>query len=99
MATLSGGSGSVSALLLTEPDPPLSVAIPSDVAPSKNVTLPVGVPEPEVGVTTAPNITLCPPVACSAEAESAVVVLLLAAVTIVTDAAPDVEPLKLVSPA
>jgi hypothetical protein len=88
-----------SVLLLTDPDPPLSVAIPSDAAPSKNVIVPVGVPEPAVGVTTALNTTLCPLVTCIAEAESAVVVLVFAATTIVTGATPDVDSLKFVFPA
>ena len=44
-----------------------NVAVASCVAPSKNVTLPVGVPLPEVGVTVAVNVTLWPEVTCVAE--------------------------------
>src|SRR5208282_2589894 len=88
-----------SPLVLSDPDPPLSVAMPIVVCPSKNVTLPVGVPEPEADVTTALNVTLCPLVTCIAEAETAVVVLVFVAATIVIDATPDVDPLKFVSPA
>jgi hypothetical protein len=38
----------------------LSVPDPIDVAPSKNVTVPVGVAEPEAGVTVAVKVTDCP---------------------------------------
>src|SRR5467141_810036 len=40
--------------------PPLSVPVPSAVAPSLNVTVPVGMPEPEAGFTVAVNVTAWP---------------------------------------
>ena len=41
---------------------PFRVPVPSVVAPSLNVTVPVGVPVPELGATVAVNITDCPTV-------------------------------------
>src|SRR5579863_8881735 len=40
--------------------PPASVAPPSGVFPSKNVTVPVGVPFPEAELTAAVSVTFCP---------------------------------------
>jgi hypothetical protein len=40
--------------------PPLSVAVPSVVAPSAKVTVLVGVPDPLVGVTVAVKVTAWP---------------------------------------
>src|SRR6266481_9061860 len=40
--------------------PPLSVPVPSAVAPSLNVTVPVGMPEPEAGFTVAVKVTAWP---------------------------------------
>jgi hypothetical protein len=40
--------------------PPESVAVPMTVLPSLNVTVPVGVPVPELGLTTALRVTDCP---------------------------------------
>ena len=39
---------------------PLSALVPSTVAPSLNVTVPVGVPVPEVGFTVAVKVTTWP---------------------------------------
>ena len=60
----------------------LSVAVPEEfkvpvpicVAPSLNVTDPVGVPEPDTGATVAVNVTACPGVICVADAPRDVVV-------------------------
>ena len=52
---------------------PLSVPVPSVVAPSLNVTVPLGVPAPEV--TVAVNVTLWPKTDGLAELVNAVVVL------------------------
>jgi len=49
-----------------------SVALPKAVVPSKNMTVPVGVPE--VAVTWAVNVTACPYVAGFSEEVTAVVV-------------------------
>jgi hypothetical protein len=38
----------------------LSAGAPRGVLPSKNVTVPVGVPVPEVGATVAVKVTVCP---------------------------------------
>lgn len=40
--------------------PPLSATVPIDVAPSTKVTVPVGVPEPFLGVTVAVKVTPLP---------------------------------------
>jgi len=39
---------------------PFSEPVPRAAVPSMNVTVPVGVPEPEVAVTVAVNVTDCP---------------------------------------
>ena len=38
----------------------LSESVPSVVVPSRKVTVPVGTPEPEEGLTVAVNVTACP---------------------------------------
>jgi hypothetical protein len=42
--------------------PAVSVAVPSAVTPSLNVTVPVGVPPPLIGLTEALSTTACPKV-------------------------------------
>jgi hypothetical protein len=66
------------------------------VAPSRNVTVPVGVAELEAAETTALKVRLVPVTADAAELESFVVVATPAVTVTVT--AEEVLPLKLVSP-
>jgi hypothetical protein len=54
--------------------PPDTVPLPIAEPPSKNVTVPVGVPDPDVGVTVAVNMTDCPITVGLAELATAVVV-------------------------
>jgi hypothetical protein len=71
-------------------------AVPSEVAPFKNVTVPAGVP-PVAADTAAVKVSVCPTVSELAEAESAVVVWATLTVTEIagdeTDAISVVEPL------
>jgi hypothetical protein len=53
--------------------PPLKLDVPSKVAPSKNWTLPVGVPD-NTGVTVAVKVTVCPNTDGLDDDETAVVV-------------------------
>jgi hypothetical protein len=71
---------------------------PIEAPPSKNVTVPLGVTEPEAGETSAVKVRLVPMRADVAEAESAVAVPTSAGFT-VTLTALEVLPLKLKSPA
>ena len=73
----------------------LSVPVPSVVAPSLKVTVPVGVPDPLVGVTVAVKVTACPTVLGFGDEDSAVVV---AAWPTVCVSAGEVLPVKLPSP-
>jgi hypothetical protein len=66
------------------------------VVPSRNVTVPVGVAEPDAAETTALKVRLVPLTADAAELESFVVVATPAVTVNVT--AEEVLPLKLVSP-
>ena len=78
--------------------PPLSVTVASGVLPSRNVTVPVGVPL--VAVTVAVNVTLWPNTAGLAEETSAVAVApgwLLTGLTVCVSAA-EVLVLKMASP-
>jgi hypothetical protein len=73
-----------------------SVLVPSVVAPSRNVTVPPGVPAPgALAVTVAVNVTACPNTEGLAEAVT--IVLVPSALTVCASAA-DVLVLKLVSP-
>jgi len=54
--------------------PLFTVAVPSEVVPSLNVTVPVGLPLPDCAVTVAVNCTLCPTVGVMFEAVSEVLV-------------------------
>jgi hypothetical protein len=85
-------------VVLNDPAPPLSVAAPIDVWPSRNVTLPVGVPVPVVGATFTFRVMFCPLVTCVPEAETDVTVEILAAAATVTEVADDVEEEKFESP-
>ena len=77
--------------------PPLRVAVPRDVVPLKNATVPVGMPEPGlVAATVAVSVTLEPTVAGFGATVTEVVVL--ASLT-PTESACDVLVVKLVSPA
>src|SRR5580658_710295 len=51
-----------------------SDTVPNCVAPSLNVTVPVGTPDPDFGATAAVNVIACPEVACVDDAERDVVV-------------------------
>ena len=74
----------------------LSVLVPKVVVPSRNVTVPVGVAEPDAAETTALKVRLVPVTADAAELESAVFVGTPAVTVTVT--AEEVLPLKFVSP-
>ena len=69
--------------------PPLTVPLPRVVDPSLNVTVPVGVPEPE-GVMVAVNFTACPN--CDGLFEEVTTVLVEASMTCLS--ADDVLPVK-----
>jgi hypothetical protein len=84
--------------LVNEEEPALSGDAPSWVWPSRKVTEPVGVPDPDCGATDAVNVTLWPDVSCVAEAESNMVVAILVAFDTVTDTAGDVDDVKFESP-
>jgi hypothetical protein len=71
---------------------PLRAAVPNELTPSKNCTVPVG---PEVGLTVAVNVTCCPNTDGSRDEVSAVAVL--TGLTVCARAA-DVLPVKLTSP-
>lgn len=70
--------------------------VPSVLVPSRNVTLPVGVPADAL-VTAAVKVTACPVVAGFAEDVTVVVVLAVATVTLCASAGETLLP-KLVSP-
>ena len=75
----------------------LSVPVPSDVEPSLNVTVPVGVPVlPAAFDTVAVNVTCCPVVAVVGAAVTAVVVVIPIAISVTI--AVEVLPKKLASP-
>src|SRR5262249_32225871 len=63
--------------------PELSAEVPNVVAPSKKVTVPVGVFDPEAGVTVAVKITDCPKTDGLTEEVTALVVFILFAVATV----------------
>jgi hypothetical protein len=73
--------------------------VPRLVDPSRKVTVPVGTPLPDWGVTVAVNVTLWPAVTCVADAVKAVFVAtpVGAAVTVTLTAA-ETEPAFLLSP-
>ena len=52
-------TASAEAVSVADPEE-LSGAVPSGVVPSWKVTVPVGVPDPEAGLTDAVNATACP---------------------------------------
>jgi len=87
----------VSVLVLKLALPPESETEPRDVAPSWNVTIPVGVLVPDAGATAAVNVTDWP-VLKLVELEDSVVVVDTAAAFTVTETAFDVEPLSEASP-
>ena len=74
---------------------PLSVPVPSVVAPSLKVTVPVGVTEPDTWVTVAVNVTLWPHTVGFVEAITAVVLLAFVTVWVM---AVEAFALKFVSP-
>ena len=55
-------------------EPELRFAVPIWVVPSRKATVPVGVPEPDLGATVAVKVTLWPVSSCVLEAASVVVV-------------------------
>ena len=59
--------------------PPLRATVPSETAPSKNCTVPVG---PEDGLTVAVNVTGCPKVEGSSDDVNAVAVAVTTAFTV-----------------
>src|ERR1700735_93330 len=85
--------------LLNDADPAASIAEPICVEPSRNATVPVGVPFPDCGATPAVNVTFCPLVNCVADAESEVAVAVFAAAATVKGTAADVDAEKLALPA
>ena len=77
--------------------PELSVPVPSVVAPSLNVTVPVGVPEPgEFAITVAVNVTVWPKTVGLWSDE--IVVVVLAVLTVCPPESVAELPLKLLSP-
>ena len=64
-------------------EPAASVAAPICAPPSRNEIVPLGVPDPDAGATCAENVTPVPALTCDADAESEVVVPILA-VTVTT---------------
>ena len=78
--------------------PAESVPVPSVVVPSLNVTIPVGVPVPEVGATVAVKVTDWPNTDGSAEELRVVAVGVKGAVLTVSDTAVEVDVAKLASP-
>jgi hypothetical protein len=79
-------------------EPALRGDAPIWVCPSRKVAVPVGWPDPDRGATDAVNVTLCPVVSWVKEAESEVVVAVLAAVETVTDTAAEMDDAKFASP-
>jgi hypothetical protein len=73
-------------------------AVPNVVAPSVKVTVPVGVPVPEVGVTTAMKVTLWPKTDGLCEDDSVVIVPVVLDEFTVWVIAVEVLALKLESP-
>ena len=53
-------------------EPELRFAVPIWVGPSKNATVPVGIPEPDLGATVVVSVTLWPVVTCVLDAVSVV---------------------------
>jgi hypothetical protein len=87
---------SARALVLKLALPPLNATSPRVLAPSLNVTVPVGVPEPgAAALTVAVNVTVCPKT--DGLAEETTVVLLPSLLTVWKRVA-DVLPAKFVSP-
>jgi hypothetical protein len=78
--------------------PPLKVAVPSEFAPSLNVTVPVGVPLPDCGATVAVNVTSCPLVNCVFDALREVLVLIFAGAETTTVTTVEVDAAKFASP-
>jgi len=76
---------------------PFSVPVPSAVAPSRKVTVPVGVPE-ALEVSVEVNVTPVPQDAEAAEETSATVVAAGEACVMVSDTASEVPALNLESP-
>jgi hypothetical protein len=60
---------------------PFNVPVPSVVVPSLNVTVPVGTPVPEAGVTFAVNVTLVP---ATGDVEEALIEVEVATVAVFT---------------
>jgi len=78
--------------------PPLSVPVPMGLPPSKNVTVPVGVPDPgATGETVAVNVTGCPAVDGFSD-EVTVVVVFVLLTTCGLPVSDPVLPLKFPSP-
>jgi hypothetical protein len=75
MVWLPTASGEAVAIVAVPPL--LSVAVPICEPPSENVTVPVGVPVPEAGLTVAVNVTGCPGADGFADDERDVVVMVV----------------------
>ncbi len=82
----------MSAVVDSEAVPPLKAAVPRELTPSKNCTVPVA---PENGVTVAVNVTCCPNDEGFSDDVNAVFVLTAFTVCARGD---DVLPVKLASP-
>lgn len=87
-----------SVLELKDAAPATSAGIASCVGPSRTVTVPVGVPLPEVGATEIFSVNIWPVVSCVADGDAEVVVVVFAGADTVTLTPDDVEPAKFVSP-
>jgi hypothetical protein len=75
--------------------PPLRATVPSNTAPSRNCTVPVG---PDNGLTVAVKVTSCPKTEGSRDDVNAVAVAVITAFTVCIRVE-DVLPVKLASPA
>jgi hypothetical protein len=67
-----------SELVVTLAEPDARVAVPRDVAPDENTMLPVGIPVPELGATSAVRTSEFPNVGAVGDRDSAVVVVISA---------------------
>jgi hypothetical protein len=80
------------------PEPALSVAEPRDICESRNVMVPVGVPDPPAGETFELKVTRLPAVICVAEADSEMLVFVFAGGNTVMEIVAEVEGEKFASP-
>lgn len=85
-------------LVLNCADPTASATEPICDCPSRNMTVPVAVPDPDCGITFAANVTLLPAVICVAEAEIEVFVVIFAGAETVSEIVAEADAAKVESP-